>query len=148
MKNFNLIIIGSLISIIFWFLESFIHLSLDIVDKIEILPEDINELWMRSLIVFLIIAMSIYAQVSQNKLRKIERDKSLLQEQLLEEQYSNMEVILDNRKQTQVALHNFNSSVMTIRVKIEEGEMISAKDVSLLSSATTAVQNKINRLWG
>lgn len=148
MKNFKLIIIGSLISIIFWFLESVIHLSLDRADTIELLPKDINELWMRFLIVLLIMVMSIYAHVSQTKDRKIEREKSLLQEQLLEEQYNNMKVMLSTKEQTQVALKNFNDYIKSIKVKIDNDEMLSEKDVNLLNSAITAILNKFNRLWG
>ncbi len=148
MKKINLIIIGSLTSITFWLLESFIHLELDKVDRIELFPKDINELWMRSLIVILIMAMSFYAHISQTRERKIEREKSQLQEQLLDEHYNNMELILDTRIQTNLALNNFNYSVISIMDKIEDGEMLSEKEVSHLRTVGTAVQNKLNRLWG
>jgi cell division protein FtsL len=106
-----------------------------------------NELWMRSLIVILIIAMSIYAHISQTRKLKIEREKSQLQEQLLDEQYSKMELILDTRKQTQEALQNFNNSILSIKEKVDDGEMLSETELSRLSTIIAAVQNKLNRLW-
>ncbi len=107
-----------------------------------------NELWMRCFIVLLIIAMSIYTHISQTKKLKIEREKLQLQEQLLDEQYSKMELILDTRKQTQEALKNFNESVLSIKKKIDGGEMLTEVEVSRLSTIISAVQNKLNRLWG
>ncbi len=147
LKKFNIIIISIIISIAFWFLESFIHLELDKLDKVELLPKDINELWMRSLIVILIMAMSIYAHISHARKLKIEQEKLLLQEQLLDEQYSKMELILNARKLTQEALQNFNNSLISIKKNIKDGEMLSEKEVSRLSTIITAVQNKLNRLW-
>lgn len=146
-KKYHTLIIGGLISIVFWVLESLIHLELYMADSIELLPTDINELWMRSLIVVLIMVMSIYAHFSQTRELKIERDKSQLKEQLLDEQYNKMELILSTRKQTQEALENFNKSVLSIRKNIEDGEGISEAELIRLGSIINAVQNKLNRLW-
>lgn len=148
LKRFHIIFIGSLTSVTFWLLESYIHEEFEQVGRFELLPEDLNELWMRSLIVILIIAMSIYAHISQTRQVKIEREKSQLKEQLLDEQYSKMELILDTRKQTQAALQNFNNSVLSIKEKIDDGEMLSGEEVNRLSTIISAVQNKLDRLWG
>lgn len=147
MKKLNIIIAGSLISITFWFLESLIHIEFYKADRIEILPNDFNELWMRSIIVCLILAMSIYAQISQTRERKIEREKSQLLEQLLDEQYRNMELILSTRKQTQDALQNFNNSVTTLKKKIDDSEALSENELVRLSKIISAVQDKLTRLW-
>lgn len=148
LKKFHTIIFGSFISITYWFLESFIDLELDDVDKIELLPKDMNELWMRSLIVILIMVMSIYVHFSQARELKIEREKLKLQEQLLDEQYNKMELILNTRKLTQEALRNFNNSVETIKQNIETGAVLSENELSRLLTIITAVQNKLSRLWG
>jgi cell division protein FtsL len=147
LKRFHIIIAGCIISITFWLLESYIDSEFDTIDGLELIPADLNELWMRSLIVILILAMSIYTHISQTRKLKIEREKSQLQQQLLDEQYSKMEFILDTRKQTQEALQNFNNSVLSIKKKIDAGEMLSETEVTRLSTIIAAVQNKLNRLW-
>lgn len=134
-------------SITFWLLESFIDSKFDDVDKMEFIPKDINELWMRTLIVCLIIAMSIFAHISQSRELKIEREKSQLREQLLDEQFSKMELILSTRKQTKEALQNFNNSVLSLKEKIDDGETLSRTEVNRLSSIISSVQNKLDRLW-
>jgi uncharacterized protein YqgQ len=92
--------------------------------------------------------MSIYAHISQARKLKIEREKSQLKEQLLDEQYSKMELILDTRKQTQEVLQNFNNSIIYLKERIDDGEMLSRTEVNRLSTIISAVQNKLDRLWG
>jgi CRISPR/Cas system-associated endonuclease Cas3-HD len=147
LKKFHTIILGSFISITFWVLESFIDQELDEVDNIRLIPGDANELWMRSLIVILIMVMSIYVHFSQAKELKIEREKLKLQEQLLDEQYNKMELILNTRKLTQEALRNFNNNVNAIKQNIEAGAVLSENELSRLLTIITAVQNKLSRLW-
>ncbi len=148
MKKFSLFIIAGLTSITFWILESFIDLEMGKVDSLELLPKDNNELWMRLLIVILIMAMSLYAHISQARKLKIEREKMQLHEQLLHEKFSHMELILNSRKLTKEALDNFNLSVMSIKKKIDSDEVLSGKEINHLSKVIESVQNKLNRLWG
>ena len=147
LKKFHTLFFGGLISITFWFLESFIHLEIEKTDGMGLLPKDLNELWMRTVIIILIMAMSIYVHISHNREVKIEREKSSLKEQLLDEQYHKMELILDTRKQTQEALRNFNNSVSDIKKHIEDDAVLTADELNRLLSIITAMQNKLSRLW-
>lgn len=147
LKKYSILIIGFLTSFSFWFLEAIIDMKLEDLENLDIVPIDFNELWMRSLVVILIMAMSFYVHISQAKTLKIERDKSQLQEQLLDEQYKQMELILSTRKQTQQALQNFNKSVQSLSQQIEDGEVLSEDELKRLLSMINAVQNKLDRLW-
>ncbi len=147
LKKFHTLFFGGLISIIFWILESFIHLEIDKTDGMGYLPKDLNELWMRTVIIILIMSMSIYVHISHGREVKIEREKSRLKEQLLDEQYNKMELILDTRKQTQDALHNFNNSVSDIKRQIENDAVLTGEELSRLLSIISAMENKLSRLW-
>ena len=70
-------VVGIIIAILFWLYESLLHLYLigrlgsgELVS--QIFPPDLNELWMRLLIVFLIVFFSFYVQSAVNKLRDAE----------------------------------------------------------------------------
>ena len=146
MKNITLIVIGTIISILYWFLDSFIDFHLGVVDEIELIPEEINEFWMRCLIVILIMTFSIYVQISQNRIRRIESEKVKLLNQKLDDQYDQLETSLDSRIQIQVALNNLFNIVSSTQVKIENGEKLSEYDVNNLSQALMASLIRLKRL--
>ena len=146
MKNITLIVIGTIISILYWFLDSFIDFHLGVVDEIELIPEEINEFWMRCLIVILIMTFSTYVQISQKRIRRIESEKVKLLNQKLDDQYDQLETSLDSRIQIQVALNNLFNIVSSTQVKIENGEKLSEYDVNNLSQALMASLIRLKRL--
>ncbi len=60
--------IAVLVAIIYWFLDSSIHYFIYQEAQFELIPDDINELWMRISIVILIVAFGIFADYSSNKI--------------------------------------------------------------------------------
>jgi len=52
----------------FWFFDSLIHHFLYNEPQFELVPEDFNELWMRSVIVLLIMIFGIFADYFTNKI--------------------------------------------------------------------------------
>jgi len=64
-----------IIALVFWFFDTSIHYFVYGEPHLEIIPEDFNELWMRSVIVILIIFFGIYADLSAKKL--LEKEKEL-----------------------------------------------------------------------
>jgi hypothetical protein len=65
-------------SILYWLIESTIHKRLYSEEKFEFLPSDINELWMRSVIVVLIITFGLYADYHTKSLLKKEEEKRII----------------------------------------------------------------------
>jgi hypothetical protein len=79
-----MISLGLLGAVGFWILESLIHTSIfhDEGFLPNLFPHDLNELWMRTLVSGLLIALGIYGHVSIRKLRSSEAERLELQRQL------------------------------------------------------------------
>lgn len=71
-------IIGVFFSVIYWFSDSIIHQIAFGDSRFEWIPSDVNELWMRAVIVILVIASSSYADHYTYLLQKKEQEKRML----------------------------------------------------------------------
>ena len=60
-KKYLFTAISFSIALIFWFSDSFIHYFIYGEQVFEFIPSELNELWMRSLIVVLIVAFGVFA---------------------------------------------------------------------------------------
>ena len=75
MKKMMFTLISSSIATLFWLFDSLTHYFIYGETKLEIIPEDFNELWMRSLIIILLISFGIFADLFSKKL--LEKEKQL-----------------------------------------------------------------------
>ena len=72
----SIFIISVLFAAMSWFAESLVHYAvLDHGQVFELIPGDLNELWMRSVICGLIIMFGIYAQRNANKKMDLKEEK-------------------------------------------------------------------------
>jgi hypothetical protein len=76
-KKIKYTLIGLLIAVGFWFLDSAIHFFLYGEYQFELVPRDLNELWMRTAILFLVTGFGIYIDISISRMKKVldERDQ-------------------------------------------------------------------------
>ncbi|MFT5219141.1 MAG: putative membrane protein [Planctomycetota bacterium] len=68
MKKRKYSIVAFIIACMFWFLDASIHYFVYGEPQFEFIPDDINEFWMRTVIVLLVILFGIYADYSTRKL--------------------------------------------------------------------------------
>lgn len=68
MKKRKYTIITFIIALIFWFMDAAIHYFVYHEEQFEFMPDDFNELWMRTVIILLVILFGIYADYSTKKL--------------------------------------------------------------------------------
>ena len=68
MKKMKYSIATFFIAFVFWFLDSSIHYFVYSELQFELIPDNFNELWMRTVIVLLLIFFGIYADSSARKL--------------------------------------------------------------------------------
>jgi len=61
-------VITIILALVFWFVDAAIHYFVYKEPRFEFIPNDFNELWMRSVIILLIILFGIYADYSTKKL--------------------------------------------------------------------------------
>ena len=60
-KKYQFTAISISIALLFWFFDSIVHNFVYGEQGFEVLPSDLNELWMRGLIVLLIVAFGVFA---------------------------------------------------------------------------------------
>ncbi|RWX55093.1 hypothetical protein [Photobacterium chitinilyticum] len=77
MAKVNFTLKASLLSVLFWIMESLIH-KLFFLDNFEIIPVEANELWMRVVIVILVICFGLYADFQTKILLEKEEEKRLI----------------------------------------------------------------------
>lgn len=77
-------ITGLLIATGFWFLDSAIHFFLYGENQFDMVPRDINELWMRAAIIFLVTGFGIFIDISLNRMHKLQDERNQLHLKLQE----------------------------------------------------------------
>ncbi len=78
MKHVRYKYYGLILAICYWLFDSIIHKLIFGEGDFEFIPSDVNELWMRSLIVFLIISFGFYIDISVRKLLEKEAEKHMV----------------------------------------------------------------------
>ena len=68
MKKKVFTIISLFVATAFWFIESAIHYFLFSESEFEFIPQNLNELWMRLVIILLIVLFGVFADSYQRKL--------------------------------------------------------------------------------
>lgn len=75
MEYNNITVKAIIVSSLYWLLDSTIHVLLFGEDEFEFIPSEMNELWMRSTIVILLILFGLYADKQTKLLLEKEKEK-------------------------------------------------------------------------
>ncbi|MDH5184343.1 MAG: hypothetical protein OEX12_10680 [Gammaproteobacteria bacterium] len=75
MKKNLYVIVSIIIAFSYWCIEAIVHFYIFNEKVFEIIPDDVNELWMRSIITLLLISFGLFADHHTRKLREKEGDK-------------------------------------------------------------------------
>jgi hypothetical protein len=75
MDRYKFSLMGLGLALLYWFGESVIHRFVYREAFFEFVPSDVNELWMRLLIIGLIVAFGFFADNRARKIRKSEQEK-------------------------------------------------------------------------
>jgi hypothetical protein len=80
----KLLWLGVLFAMFFWFLEAFVHSAVfgEGSYMVNLLPQNPNELWMRTLVCSLLIVFGIYAQSTVAELKVSEEERLRLKKEL------------------------------------------------------------------
>lgn len=89
----------------FWFFDSAIHYFVFGVLEFEVIPSDVNELWMRSTILILIVGFGVFADYHVKEAKKQEAEK-----------YAIYTVMLDASNHI---LRTFLTKIKLFRIKME-----------------------------
>jgi len=133
MKHRNLYLKASIpFALLYWGSESAVHYLIFEELEFDILPSDINELWMRCVISILLIAFGGFADYHTNVLLKKESEKKRLYYEIM----SGMNHLVRNLQ------NNFSIINSSESIKKEFGEDI----ITLLNQSSKEVENILTQL--
>lgn len=75
MERHKFSLLGLGLALLYWFGESVIHRFVYAEEFFEIVPSDVNEIWMRLLIIVLIIGFGFFADNRARKIKRTEQEK-------------------------------------------------------------------------
>ena len=119
---------------LYWLIDSSIHFF--VFDEVifEIIPSEINELWMRCMITILLIVFAIFADKHAKKVAQKEQEKT--------------EVYISMLNANQHILNNFLQSMMLFRGAAEASSDIDEEIVKLYDKTIKNTMMQINNLHG
>ena len=104
------IYLSGIFAMAYWLFDSSIHYLVFGEAEFEFIPQEVNELWMRLLICVLIFCFGVVVEISAQKLKKKEREKSEVYESML--------------NATQHILNNFLNRMLLFKEAAEESKDI------------------------
>jgi hypothetical protein len=83
-KKYSMIWLGIALAIIYWNIEALVHVFAFAESSFlqQLIPNEINEVWMRSFTTILIISFGYYAHLQVNKIIKSNNEKEEIQKKL------------------------------------------------------------------
>lgn len=143
-------ILAVAVAIVFWSFDSSVHYFAYGEPEFEWIPGDFNELWMRTTIVALILAMGIYAQLSMNRTLRIEREKLELQQQLnaslehkLQLQVKQAELTKETVLEMHHILNNFLNNLQLFKIEAQESKSISDETMQLFDQIIQETASRV-----
>jgi len=124
--------VSMLVALSYWLLDSSIHYFVYGESEFEILPSDINELWMRFIIFILLIAFGIFADSHTNR--------------IIDKDLQKYDVYIAMLGATQHILNNFLQSMFFFRDIAEKSDDIGQETIELYDQAIIDTTNQIKNL--
>ncbi len=86
LKKYSAVLLGTAFAVVYWIMEAIAHSFIFNQGRFfpHLIPDDLNELWMRSFTFLLIIVFGIYANYQIVKIEKSKKEKELIQKRLEE----------------------------------------------------------------
>jgi len=123
---------GLILGVIYWLFDSVIHKLAFGEEEFEFIPGDVNELWMRTLIVTLIIIFGFYIDFSTKKLIEKEQEK--------------LEVYQSTVLAVQHVLNNYLHKMQIFKSKMKKCDNISEHDVDAFNELIKEATENIKKL--
>ncbi|MBW2412709.1 MAG: PAS domain S-box protein, partial [Deltaproteobacteria bacterium] len=123
----NFIWIGIILGLLYWFLESWIHVSFFQEGNLisQILYPDLHEIWKRVLVIILLISFSLFAQYSINMRRRAEA------------------AVKESEKELSQILENNPAGIMLIESENRKISMVNSNALKMIGGARESIENHI-----
>ena len=123
---------GLILGVFYWLFDSVIHKLAFGEEEFEFFPSDVNELWMRTLIVTLIIIFGFYIDFSTKKLIEKEQEK--------------LEIYQSTVLAVQHVLNNYLHKMQIFKSKMKKCDNISEHDVDAFNELIKEATENIKKL--
>jgi len=120
------------LAMLYWIAESVVHRYIYAEDFFEVVPSDLNEIWMRVLIISLILGFGIFADNRAAKIRNKEREKR--------------EVFLATVRSTQHILNNLLNQLQLAFFELDERHELESDTRRLLKRSIKEGKEQVERL--
>jgi hypothetical protein len=132
MDRYKFTILGFGLALLYWVAESVIHRFVYAEAFFEIVPSDVNEFWMRLLIIVLIVGFGMFADNRARKIRASEREKH--------------EVFLATVRSTQHILNNLMNQLQLAFYDLEKEGCLEHETTRLLKRSIREGKEQVERL--
>ena len=132
MRHRKFTIYGFGLALLYWVAESAIHRYIYAEDFFEFVPSDINEIWMRCIIIILMVGFGIFADNRAEKIRKKEREKRA--------------VFLATVSSTQHILNNLLNQLQLVFFELDERHELESDTRILLKRSIKEGKEQVERL--
>ena len=132
MKRRKITICVVILSLLFWLADSVIHRFIYLEDAFELIPTDVNELWMRTLIIVLLIGFGLFAD---NRVKKID-----------DAEQAKLEIFLATVSATQHVLNNLLNQWQLVFMELEKSREVSDETWMLLERSIKEGREQFEKL--
>lgn len=119
-------------ALLYWFAESVIHRFVYAEEFFEVVPSDVNEFWMRLLIIVLIIGFGFFADNRASKIKRTEREKH--------------QVYVATVRSTQHILNNLMNQMQLAFLDLEKEHCLESETKKLLERSIRESKQQVERL--
>lgn len=132
MDRYKFTILGFGLALLYWIGESIVHRFVYAEDFFEIVPSDVNEFWMRLLIIVLIVGFGVFADNRASKVRASEQEKH--------------EVFVATVRSTQHILNNLLNQLQLAIYDLDEERCLESETRKLLERSIRDSKEQVERL--
>ncbi len=132
MKHRKITVCVVILSLIFWLADSAIHRFIYAEEAFELIPTDIDELWMRILIIVLLIIVGLVGDSRANKIDALEREKR--------------EIYVATVSSTQHVMNNLLNQLQVVFFEADKAHELGDENRKMLEQSIKEGKEQIARL--
>jgi signal transduction histidine kinase len=121
-----------IVAVGYWTAESIVHRFVFAEDKFELLPANVNEIWMRALIVLLMICFGIFGDAWSRRLVSKEDEKR--------------QIFIATISSTQHILNNLLNQIQVVLLEMDDEYRVDAKTREMLKRSLKDAQAQVEQL--
>ncbi len=125
-------IIAIIVATLYWIAESIVHRFVFDEETFELLPSNINELWMRVMIVALMICFGVFGDAWSRRLVAKEDEKR--------------QIFIATASSTQHILNNLLNQIQVVFLKMDDEHRVDAETRDMLRQSLKDAQAQVQRL--